>query len=133
MRIGIIRNICVFFFLIGGIYSIYFFGTGSLYSEYVRLYEYRRLHPDFQPESRAIRMMSAGHETTYADILWINLMQYIGDNIGNGKFRFFINPLITSITDLHPYFTNAYDFAVILSPNIKNDTDKTMAERAFDI
>lgn len=70
-----------FFACIGALFVVYTYNTGSLYSEYRELFEYRRLHPDFLPNTNMIRLSNAGHTTTYADILWINLIQYIGDNI----------------------------------------------------
>lgn len=39
--------------------------------------------------------------------------------------------MITSITDLHPHFTNAYNLAVLLSPSIKTEEDRKRAIEAL--
>lgn len=109
------------FIFIGLSYGSYLFSTGSLYIEYQNLFEYRRLSPDFLPNTRAIKILDAGHATTYADTIWIGLIQYIGDNIGNGKYRNFTNPLVARINELHPYFASTYNLALVLSPSLDSD------------
>ncbi len=112
-------------------YGSYFFSVGSLYTEYRNLFEYRRLSPDFLPNTKAIQLFAAGHTNTYADILWIDLIQYIGDNIGNGKYQNFTNPLVARITDLHPYFTSTYSLVLILSPTPDPDRPKYEEKRSL--
>lgn len=92
--------------------------TERLYGEYSTLWDYRRLHPDFLPSAETEKIMSVGHETTYADISWIKLIQFIGDNIGNGKYLDFTHTILVSITELHPYFTRAYEMDLIMAPLI---------------
>ena len=52
----------------------------------MKLWDYRRLHPEYQPDVKVVRAFDAGHTNSYADLLWINLLQYIADNVGNGKY-----------------------------------------------
>ena len=133
MKSGIIFRIfgLIFIGLLG--YFWYKYHTNNLYIEYVKLYEYRRLHPDFQPHTDIIKVTSAWHTNIYADSIWINLIQYIGDNAGNGKFRLFLNPLIKDITALHPYFTNAYNLSLLLSPGVTNEENKKITELSLHI
>jgi hypothetical protein len=93
----------------------------NLYAEYGKLFEYRRLSPDFLPNQKVITLSSAGHVTTYADIIWMNLVQLIGDNIGNDKYHTFVHPIIETITDLHPHFISAYNLSLLLAPEIRED------------
>lgn len=56
------------------------------------------------------------HTTSYASWLWLNLIQYIGDNIGGNRFLEFSHSMLTQITTLHPYFTRPYEIDLILTP-----------------
>ncbi len=116
-------------FLIWVSYSTYTENTGTLYGEYKKLWEYRRLHPDFLPNTAVAKLTSAGHTTTYADVIWINMVQYIGDNAASGKYKIFMNPLIQTITSLHPYFTSPYNLALVLSPILNADKPSYEADK----
>lgn len=112
--------------------------TGSLYIEYQKLWDYRRLHPEFIPDARTATYFSAGNMTTYADSLWINLIQYIWDNIGNGKFVTFFNPILKTIADLHPHFMRPYTLSLLLAPNPNTEKqtyekDKEIAEKSYEL
>ena len=110
-----------FFLVWNALFYAYGYNTQDSYREYSKLFEYRRLHPDFQPNTDIIRFTVAGHTTTYADTIWIWLIQYIGDNVINGKYKDFSNPLIRNIIKIHPYFPSPYNLSLILSPNINRD------------
>ena len=116
----------------------YRISTGDLYGEYQKLWEYRRLNPEFLPDSQIAKITSAGHTTTYADVIWINMVQYIGDNATSGKYKTFLNPLIETIAELHPYFASPYNLALILSPILNADrptyeADKKISTEALRI
>jgi hypothetical protein len=104
------------------LYAIGSYMVSTSYPTYLGLYEYRRLHPDILPSAKSLQISTSGHATTYADILWIDLIQYIGDNIGNGKYTTFTNTLADTITDLHPHFSKPYVLALLLSPHIDEAT-----------
>ncbi len=109
------------FFLIalgGSFFSFYRINTGNIYTEYESLWDYRRLHPEFQPQEKTVRIFDAGHTTTYADMLWVNLIQYIADNIGNGMYVDYAPPLLDTISRLHPHFTRSYTLALLLTPSL---------------
>lgn len=96
------------------------------------------MHPEFQPQEQAIRIFDAGHSTTYADFLWINLIQYIADNIGNGKYTDYMTPLIETISKLHPHFTRSYTLALLLTPSLDPDnpsyeTNRRIGKRNLEI
>lgn len=99
------------FFMIGSVNM-----KGS-YLEYQNLFEYRRLHPELLPTPDSIRLTDAGHHNLYADIIWIQLIQYIGDNIGNGKYIDITEKLIHHIIEIHPHFTKAYEIGLLLTPS----------------
>jgi hypothetical protein len=112
----------LWFFLVGNaLFYAYGHNIQDSYREYSKLFEFRRLHPDFQPNTDIARFTVAGHTTTYADTIWIWLIQYIGDNVINGKYKDFSNPLIRNIVKIHPYFPTPYNLSLILSPNINRD------------
>jgi hypothetical protein len=76
------------------------------------------MDPTSLPEVRTTRLFIAWHETTYADSIWIGLIQYIGDNIMNGKFVDFVGAFAWRITELHPHFLKPYNIALILTPKL---------------
>ena len=133
-----ILRIIGFIICLGVLFGVHSCNMGNLYVEYRELSEYRRLHPDFLPNENIIRLIDGGHTMTYADMLWINLIQYIWDNIGGGKFRNYANPLITSITDLSPYFNSPYNLAQLITPvlNAEKPTyeeDRKYSQSALEI
>ncbi len=93
----------------------------DLYGEYMKLWDYRRLHPQYQPDVKVVRAFDAGHTNSYADLLWINLIQYIADNVGNGKYTEYATPLLDTISKLHPHFTRSYTLALLLTPSLYRD------------
>lgn len=87
------------------------------------LSEYRRMHPEFIPSEKFFRISSAGHTTTYADSIWISLIQYVGDNIRDRGYDTFAPVLLDRIHSLHPSFTKPYEFSMLLLPTIfSNET-----------
>lgn len=116
---------------LGAFFSYFKIETGSSYEEYSKLWDYRRLHPELLPSPENITLSTAGHTHTYADKLWIDLIQYIGDNIGNGKYLTYINPLISTISTLHPHFTRTYTLALLMAP-VPNE-EKTTYQRDLKI
>jgi hypothetical protein len=116
--------------LLGGFFS-YRTSLGKLYVEYKNLSDYRRMHPDTLPNVETTRLFLAGHDTTYADSLWIGLIQYIGDNIFNGKLRTFTNPIVDRISTLHPYFIKPYNLALILTPTLKDEKKDSEKDTAI--
>lgn len=119
------KNKAIFFLLfisivISGYYS-YNLSQGKIYNEYLVLWEYRLLHPETLPDIQTVHITSAWHTTTYADIMWISLIQYIADNISDLWYHEFLNPIIERITTLHPHFTNAYNLSLNLTPSLNPD------------
>lgn len=108
-------------FIFGCFVVFYRVNTRELYIEYANLWDYRRMRPEFQQDPRMIRLTDAGHTTTYADIMWINLIQYIADNINNNLFVTYAPPLLDTISELHPHFTRAYTLALLLTPSLDRE------------
>ena len=112
--------------------------TGTPYNLYRELSFYRRVHPEILPDTRVVRLSDAGHSTTYASMLWIDLIQYIGDNTRNNLFLDFLYPLIDKISDLHPHFIAPYNLSTLLAPNVDKESptyekNKALAEHALRI
>ncbi len=134
----LIRCICSLVIFWGCFLTFYIVNTGSLYIEYANLWDYRRLHPEFEPQEKLIRIFDAGHTTTYADFLWMSMVQYIADNIGNGKYIDYTYPLLDTISRLHPHFTRSYTLALLLTPSLdpnnpNHEKNVKIGEKAFAI
>jgi hypothetical protein len=116
------------FILIGGYFS-FEQNTGKLYETYQDLWEFRILNPEVLPDTNLIRLSSAWHTNSYADTLWIQLIQYIWDNIFNDEYHTFLNPIIEKITTLHPHFTETYNLALLLSPTVNKDKENYLERK----
>lgn len=92
------------------------FGTGRWYTEYLADWEYRRLHPELIPPVTIVRAFDMGHTTSYASFVWLELIQYIGDNVRDNRFLGFSHTILKQITTLHPYFTRPYEIDLIFAP-----------------
>ena len=125
----IIRAFFYIFLLCGGFWVFYHFNTNRLYIEYSNLWNYRRLHPELQNNERTVRIIDAGHTTTYADFMWINLIQYIADNLRNHQFITFTTPILDTISQLHPYFTKSYTLALLLAPSVESENPSAEKNR----
>ncbi len=90
----------------------------KLYPVYDTLYDYQRLTPELFPSSYSLKISAVGHNLSYADMMWIRLIQFVGDNTGNGKYLDFSHHILTNITDLSPNFVKAYETDLIFTPLI---------------
>lgn len=117
------------FCAIGGIFS--YLSSGKLYVQYQSLWNYRRLHPDIMPPTESLRALSVWHDTTSADIMWIRLIQFIWDNIGNGKYLEFTHTILRQIQTLHPRFARIYEIDLLFLPTVSpdNETEKAQSQR----
>lgn len=116
---------------IGGIFS--YLSSGKLYMQYQSLWDYRRLHPDIMPPTESLKALSIWHDTTTADIMWIRLIQFIGDNIGNGKYLWFTHSILKQIQVLHPRFARAYEVDLLFLPTVAPENDAEYAQKQREI
>lgn len=72
------------------------------------------------PSKKIIQIASLGHENSYADLLWIGMIQYIGGNLSRGNFEKFSLINIERITEILPTFSTAYEWALWLMPIPQN-------------
>lgn len=114
---------------IGGVFS--YINSSHLYTQHQKLWEYRRLTPEILPSPLALRVLAVWHDTSYADALWIGLIQFIWDNIGNGNYLEFTHKILSLIQDLHPRFTRAYELDLLLLPIVspEDESDSAIAKR----
>lgn len=80
------------------------------------------MHPELQSDPKVVRVFDAGHTTTYADSIWLSMVQYIADNIRNNEYTVFLNPLVETINTLHPHFTKPYILSVLLTPTVNPES-----------
>jgi hypothetical protein len=91
------------------------------------------MHPNIIPSVTALRVLSVGHDTTYADTLWIQLIQFIAYNIGNGKYLDFTHTILTRIQELHPRFARAYEIDLLFLPTVSPENDDSWSEKKRQI
>jgi hypothetical protein len=116
---------------IGGVFS--YIHTHRLYREHEQLWDYRRLQPDILPSAEALRVLSVWHDTTYAWILWIQLIQFIGDNIGNGRYLEFTHKILQNIQTLHPRFARAYEIDLLFLPTVSPEDETEYGAKKREI
>lgn len=73
------------------------------------------------PSKEIIKMISIGHTNSYADFLWLSMIQYIGDNLSKSNYTNFSLKLIDSLTDISPKFITAYEWALLIMPIPQNN------------
>lgn len=112
----ILISIAILLSLIFSSWGFLYFGTGIWYKDYVKWWEYRRLHPDLVPSPILIKAFDMGHTSSYASFTWLSLIQYIADNVAGNEFLGFSHTILNQITTLHPYFVRPYEIDLILSP-----------------
>mgnify|MGYP000877471798 FL=1 len=79
------------------------------------------------PSKEIIKITSIGHTHSYANFLWLSMIQYIGENLTKANYTDFSFKLIDSLTDISPQFTTAYEWALLLMP-IPQNSDPTYTE-----
>ncbi len=131
--LSILQYITLSTIIIGAFWIFWKLSTTTLYSEYTNLWNYRRLHPDFLPNSKTEKILSFGHETSYAGISWIKLIQFIGDNIRDGEYLKFTHTILVNITNIHPYFTRAYELDLIMAPFSGNESTEKHEQLIWEI
>lgn len=116
---------------IGGVFS--YIHSQVLYNEHEELWDYRRLQPEILPSAESIRILSVGHDTTYASLMWIQLIQFIWDNIGNGKYLEFTHKILSQIQILHPRFARAYELDLLFLPTVSPEDESSYAAKKREI
>lgn len=79
------------------------------------------------PSKEIIKITSIGHTHSYANFLWLSMIQYIGDNLTKANYTDFSFKLIDNLTDISPQFATAYEWALLLMP-IPQNSDPTYTE-----
>ena len=79
------------------------------------------------PSKEITKMISIGHTNSYADFLWLSMIQYIGYNLSKSNYTNFSLKLIDSLTDISPKFITAYEWALLLMP-IPQNSNPTYTE-----
>lgn len=123
-------SIISFIFLIGIGVFFSIIHTGQLYSDYRTNWDYRRLRPDIIPPVETMQIIATGHDTSYAMFMWIQLIQFIGDNIRDARYLQFTHEILTRIHHLHPRFAKAYEIDLLFMQSISSrDTDETITHK----
>ncbi len=120
MRKSPLSALVIFLFLIvsGGVF--YWYGTGIGFDGYQKTNALNRMEPRMIPTQKMIHVTSMGHDLMYADLLWISLIQYIGDNLQNDAYLRFSDRILETITEVNPYFAPGYEWTLLLHPIPQN-------------
>lgn len=97
------------------------YSTRTGYDTYSAQYEARRLRPDIFPSLLSLKLVDIGHHASYADLLWVQLIQFVGDNVGGNRFLTFSHKILESITWLNPYFVRAYEIDLLFTPTLPSE------------
>ncbi len=119
-------TLCATFFIGASAFTFARIGENKLYPLYATLYDYRRLTPELFPKSETLKILSVWHDATYADALWVSLIQFIWDNVGNEKYLDFSHAILSNITALNPYFVRAYEIDLLFTPLVYADSKEDM-------
>lgn len=106
---------------------IFLSGTFFYYEKYDFVYflennNQKRQITQSLPSKEIIKMISIGHTNSYADFLWLSMIQYIGNNLSKSNYTNFSLKLIDSLTDISPKFITAYEWALLLMPIPQNSS-----------
>lgn len=91
------------------------------------------------PDKKMIDIMSLGHSLSYADFMWLSLIQYIGTNISNNNFTEHSFEVLEKITEISPKFSIGYEWALLLLPVPKeqklefSENEKQFAQKPLNI
>jgi hypothetical protein len=127
-KLRIFISFLIFSGLIGIGYFFSYIHTQSLYTNYKNHWDYRRLSPDILPSSQAMQLLAVGHDTTYAGVLWIQLIQFIGDNVRDARYLDFTHQILTRIHALHPRFARAYELDILFFPSSSHRDSEAVLE-----
>lgn len=96
------------------ILSFHTFSLGIWLKTHIHHKNSQKNTPNFIPHAKMVEIMSIGHQITYADFLWISLIQYIADNIFTNSYWEFSTEFISTITSANPFFAPAYEWGLLL-------------------
>lgn len=80
-----------------------------------------------------VKIFDMWHSTSYASFIWLELIQYIGDNVWGNRFLGFSHTLLNHIAILHPYFTRPYEIDLILAPTSLGENQTPEAKKQNQI
>ncbi len=126
------------FIATGLLVAFWFLGDASFslgYEKHDREEFQRVQHPEFIPSETFIRLSSAGHEQTVADMYWLQTIQYIGTHVIGGEYKRHLFAMADLVTDLSPRLVIAYTLPQTLLPNVnvgREAIDEGRQERHID-
>lgn len=85
------------------------------------------MEPELIMGGNTAKIVSIWYENMYADILWISLLQYVGDNLPNNAYLSFLSRLEQTILSLNPDFEKMYEWGLLLLP-IPRDNELTYSD-----
>ncbi len=103
-----------------------YFSSTELYDSYKEVSSYRSTSFNLPFPTSIVRMISSGHDLVYADSVWINLIQFIGESFWSPESLESVYSSLKYITDISPQFSHAYELSLLLTPIIpESATGKT--------
>lgn len=84
------------------------FAASAAVAHAIRVQGERPYDIGFIPSAPALRWLSLGHPTLFANLLWLRAVQYMGDPKADQRGWEKLRPLVDVITDLDPHHGYAY-------------------------
>lgn len=76
-------------------------------------------HPELLPTPEIAKLSSFGFMNMFADIYWLQTIQYIGANVIDTEYKKYLGEMMDIITELNPYFESPYTIGQLLLPSSK--------------
>jgi len=99
-------------------FSFSYFSSTNLYDSYKKVSSYRSISVSTPLPASIIHIISSWHDSSYADFVWINLVQFIGESFWSSWSLELSHTLLKYITDISPRFSHAYELDLLLVPII---------------
>ena len=89
----------------------------------------RRLLPfRYSPNPRIVKLLAAGHRSTFADLLWLNTLPDLSRTFPDAELKkSWIDGMLYLITDLEPGFSTVYAYGASFMEIVDRDGERAIA------
>jgi hypothetical protein len=115
-----IYSILVFLIISISFLGFSFFSLGKPYFLYKQLYEYEKFTLSKANSDLTLFFLGSQKES-YVDTLWIQLIQFLGQNFSNKNFVQEVHNFLEHITKIFPQFSPAYQFHLLVTPILREN------------
>lgn len=117
---NILKKIFATLCVLSAVFGSFWFYKNYNFPQYIEAKNQIREQNNTLASANFIKITSLGHENSYANLLWIDLIQYIGSNIARGNYTDYSWQMLEKITEILPKFTTAYEWTLWLAPIPQN-------------